>query len=211
MQTEVRLGYNPAFQCLQNFIQAWTQIESKLSEEPQKLEHEYNAQWIKMERRHKQEWARMALKEDCTFQEVFSMVSLAKSVKLLPWCFSTSTPIHHMDDELAATKQQSKTAPATADVTELEEPSAPGLSSSSTCSTETPPAIPLLPDLPLEGTPSMGCPFFESLAGSSQQNWGCFPSGSSSDLHEKKSLVDSQRWRLRVGTALHRVITTCLN
>ena len=57
-----------------------------------------------MERRHEQEWARMAWEGDCTFQEVFSMSSLADSVKLLPWCISTSIPHCHMDDTLVATK-----------------------------------------------------------------------------------------------------------
>ena len=46
-----------------------------------------------MERRHEKEWARMAWEGDHTFQEVFSMTSLAKSVKLLPWCISTGIPL----------------------------------------------------------------------------------------------------------------------
>ena len=92
VQTEVRLGNNPTLQHLQNFNQAQAELESKLSEKAQKLEHKYNAQQIKMERRHEQEWARMAQEGDCTLQEVFSMVSLAESVKLLPWCFSTGAP-----------------------------------------------------------------------------------------------------------------------
>ena len=41
-----------------------------------------------MERRHEQEWARMAQEGDHTFQEVSSMTSLPESVKLLPWCIS---------------------------------------------------------------------------------------------------------------------------
>ena len=60
MQMDVGSGYNPALQCLQSFNQAQAQLESKQSEEAQTLEYKYNAQWIKMERRHKQEQARMA-------------------------------------------------------------------------------------------------------------------------------------------------------
>ena len=70
-------------------------------------------------------------------------------LKLLPWCFFTGVPLCHMDDALVDAKQQSETTPATADATKPKKPSAPGLSSSPTCSTETPPStIPLLPDLP---------------------------------------------------------------
>ena len=57
-----------------------------------------------MERNHEQEWARMAQEGECTFQEIFSMASLAESVKLLPWCFSTGAPLYYMDDTLAVTK-----------------------------------------------------------------------------------------------------------
>ena len=57
-----------------------------------------------MERSHEQEWARIAQEGYYTFQEVFSMTSLAESVKLFPWCISTGIPLHHMDDAFAATE-----------------------------------------------------------------------------------------------------------
>ena len=104
IQMERKLGYNPALQHLQDFNQAIAQLESEQSEEAQKLDCKYNAWQIKMERRHEQEWARMANKGDTTFQEVFSMTSSAHSVKLLPWCISTSIPLHHMDDVFVDTK-----------------------------------------------------------------------------------------------------------
>ena len=53
-----------------------------------------------MERRHEQEQAGMAQEGDYTFQEVFLMTSLAGSVKLLPWCVSTGSPLCHMDEAL---------------------------------------------------------------------------------------------------------------
>ena len=81
---EEKSGYNPALQCIQEFNQARSQLESELSEEAQKLDHKYNTQEIKMERIHKQERARMGQEGDSTFQDVFSMTSLANSVKLLP-------------------------------------------------------------------------------------------------------------------------------
>ena len=94
-----KLGYNPALQCLQDFNQARARLKRDQSKEAQKLEHKYNAQQMKMERRHEQEWARMAWEGDYTFQEVFSMTS---SVKLLPWCISSGIPLGYMDDVLAA-------------------------------------------------------------------------------------------------------------
>ena len=104
IQMEGKSGYNPALQHPQTFNQARAKLESKHSEEAQKLHHKYNARQIKMERRHEQEWARMVQEGDYTFHKVFSMTSWAKSVKLLPWCISTGTPLCHMDDELVAAK-----------------------------------------------------------------------------------------------------------
>ena len=86
------------------------------------------------------------------FNSQFSQVCDVVAIVLFYWC-----PLCNMHDALAAAEQQSKTAPATADVTDPEELTASGFSSNPTCSPETPPpAIPLLPDLPFEGNPSMG-------------------------------------------------------
>ena len=60
IQMEGKSGYNPALQHLQEFNQARAQLESEQSEEAQKLDHKYNTQQIKMERRYEKEWARMA-------------------------------------------------------------------------------------------------------------------------------------------------------
>ena len=165
-----------------------------------------------MERKYEQEWARMTREGVHTFQEVFSMTGLAESIKLLPWCISTGIPLCHMGDALMATEQQGKTAPATADANGPEEPSAPGLSSSPACSLETlPPAIPFPPDLPFEGAPSVGCPFFESLAGPSQKMMVYSPSGPFSTFMARKNRFIPQKWRLGVNTSLHGPMTTCLN
>ena len=81
---------------------ARTQLESKLSKEAQKPDHKYDALQIKMERRHEQKQAWIAQDGDATFQEVFSMTSLADSVKSLPWCISSGILLCHMDDTLVA-------------------------------------------------------------------------------------------------------------
>ena len=54
----------------------------------------------------------MTQEGESTLQEVFSMTSLADSVKLLPWCISSDIPLHHLDDALVATKRQGKTIQA---------------------------------------------------------------------------------------------------
>ena len=117
-----------------------------------------------------------------------------------------------MDDMLAPAEQQGKTALAIVDVTELEEPSASWLSSSPTHSIKTPPpAIPLLLDLPFEGTPSMGHPFFESLAGPLQKKGTAPLAGHLAIVMARESGSIPQRWRIGAKKALHGVMTTCLN
>ena len=119
------------------------------------------------------------------FSQVCNVVSL---VLFYQW------PLCHMDDALTAAKWHSETAAGTVDTAKPEEPSAPGLSSNPTQSPKTPPAIPILPDLPFEGTPSMGCsilwvpcwPFLAKVELLSQwliwwsswkENPDCFPRG----------------------------------
>ena len=197
IQMEGRLGYNLDLQCLQDFNQAKACLESKQSKEAQKLEHKYNTQQMKMDRRHEQEWLRMAPEGNYTFQEIFLMTSLSNSVKLLPWCISSAVPLGYMDDMLVPAMQKDETAPATLGMPEPEEPPAPGLSSSPAHPTEIPPAIPLLLDLPFEGTPSMGCSFFKSLASPSQKKRDCSPSRSFSNHHGKRTQVDSPEVEVR--------------
>ena len=107
------------------------------------------------------------------------------------------------DDALAATKWQSETTPATVDAADQEELTVPGLLSDPTHSPKTPStAIPLLLDLPFEGTLSMGFSFFEFLASPSQEKWGHSPSG------RREPRLIPQKWRLGVNTALHGTMTT---
>ena len=134
-----------------------------------------------MEKRHEQEWARMANKGDATFQEVFSMTSLANSVKLLPWCNSSGIPFGYMDDALVATTWQGKAAPATTAMPKPEKPSAPGLSSNPAHSTE------------ILSTRSFfwGHPFFKSLASPLQKKRDHSTSRLFGDHHGKRTKVDS--------------------
>ena len=92
MQTEIRLGYNPVLQCLQNLNHS-SSVGDWAEQRGSKLECKYNAWQIKMERRHEQEWARMDWEGAFTYQEIFSMFSLADSVKLCPAAFLPVTPL----------------------------------------------------------------------------------------------------------------------
>ena len=209
VQMEGKLGYNPALQCLQDFNQARAQLESKQSEDAQKLDH--NAWHIKMKRRQEQEWARIDQEGDYTFQEVFSMISLANSIKFLPWCISTSVPLHHMDDTLVTTEQQGETTLANPGVLEPGEPSIPGLWSSPAHPTETPPVIPLLPDLPFEANPFVDAHSFSPLQAPHRKKGTTLLAGHSAIIMAREPRSIPQRWRLGMNTSLHRAMTTCLS
>ena len=87
------------------------------------------------------------------------MTSLADSIKLLPWCISSSIPCNYMGDALVTAMQQGENVPATTAVPKPEESTALGPSSSPAHLTENPPPIiPLLPDFPFVGTPPGGAP-----------------------------------------------------
>ena len=134
---------------------------------------------------------------DATFQEVFSQVSLADSIKLLPFCVSSSVPLCYMSRALATTTQQDKDVPATTTASQPEGSLAPG-----------PQAVQLIdPELhhfqylPYQISPCrhspLGHPFAEFLAIPTQkkQDW---PSSSSlSDHCNKKTHIDSQEVEAR--------------
>ena len=118
--------------------------------------------------KHEQKGAKMAQEGNASFQEVFTMASMAESVKLLPWCVSSVAP-------------------------RPQEPPALGPSSSPGHLSETPPAvIPLLPDLLFMGTSPVLCLFAEFLAIYTQKKWGHSSSSSLDHHHGKRTYVDSQ-------------------
>ena len=192
IQMEEELGYNPALQWLQDFNQARAQLECKLGEQAQKLAHKYDDPQIKVMRKHKQKWARMAQEGNATFQEVFPMTSLADSIKLIPWCISSTIPFSYMGNTLATTVWQGKNAPSTTAAHELEESTALRPTSSVAHLTKTLPVISLLSDLPFVATPPVGHPFAEFLAISTQKKWDCSPSSSLGNHCGKRTLVSPQ-------------------
>ena len=180
------LGYNPALQRLQDYNQAQTQLECELSEQAQKLAQKYDDCQIKMAKKHEWKQAKMVQESHTAFQEVFAMASLMESIKLPPWCLSSVVPSQYIGEVLATTTLWGKNTPATTAASEPMKPTTLGPSSSPAHCSESPlPIIPLLPDLPLIGTPPVGCPFAEFLANSTQKKWD-HSSSSSLDLHCSK-------------------------
>ena len=79
-----------------------------------------------------------------------------------------------------------------------EEPSVSELLSSPAHSTEIPSAIPLLLDLPFEGTHSLGHSFSESLVSCSQEKTDHSLSGSFGECHGKRTQVNSPEVRVKI-------------
>ena len=122
--------------------------------------------------------------DSCHLQEVFSQVGLEDSIKLLPWCVSSTVPLHYMSEMMATAMQQDEDVPA---ASEPEGWPAPGPSCIQLIHLE----LHHFQYLPYQISP-LGCPFAEFLAVSTQKKWDC-PSGSSLDNHcNKRTHVDSQ-------------------
>ena len=110
-------------------------------------------------KKHEWKWVRMAQKGHTTFQEVFAMVRLMESIQLLTWCVSSAVPLQYINEALATAMWMGKMCPTTTAAPEPERSPTLGPSDSPAHLSETPPSIiPLLPDLPLMGTPLVGCP-----------------------------------------------------
>ena len=133
----------------------------------------------------------MAQEGDSTFPEVFSMTSLANSVKFLPWCISFSIPLAiwmmcwwllcnrvKLPQPLQLHPSHRNHLLWGSQAVQLTQLKLLLLSY-------------LLPDIPFEDTPSMWCPFFESLASPLQKKWSHSPSGLFSNCHSKRTQVDS--------------------
>ena len=109
----------------------------------------------------------MIKQADATFQEVFSQVILADSIKLLPWCISVAVLLCYMNRMMATALQEDENVTA---ASEPEGSLAPGPSSSPVHPPGTPPLpVPSLPDISFIGTPSVGHSFAEFLAISIQK------------------------------------------
>ena len=108
----------------------------------------------------------MIEQRDTTFQVAFSQVSLADSIKPLPWCISMAVPLHYVSGMKATSMQQDEDVPA---ASEHEALPAPGPSRSPVHPPGTPP-LPVPPhQTPLVGTSLVGYPLAEFPAISTQK------------------------------------------
>ena len=103
-----------------------------------------------------------------------------------------------MRDALATAMKQGKDMPATTTVPEPEGSPALGPSDSPAFPTGTPPLpVSCLPDIPFVGTPPVGNPFAEFIAGPTQKKGDHSSSSSSSNHCDKRTHVDSQEIKAR--------------
>ena len=134
---------------------------------------------------------------DATLQEVLSQVSSIEAIKVLPWCVSMAVPLHyigkaatmaiHQDEGISIASEPCPTVPEPEPHSSL----APGPSG-----VLTPPSVmsPLpvfsIPDIPLDGTPLLGC----SSAGLTippKGKWDHTPSDSPDHPHIKRTHITS--------------------
>ena len=105
----------------------------------------------------------MAKEVNATFHEVFSDISLADLVRLIPWYIYTTAshdviPVHHLGKALATAMQPGVDGPAVTLAPGSEDPQvlAPMSSPAHDSETAPPPILPLS-DVPSIGTPPVGC------------------------------------------------------
>ena len=117
------------------------------------------------------------------------MTSLVDSVKLLPWCISSSVLLHYMDDALAPTPRQGGDSPAV-----QEKPPNPRPPSSPACLMETPPPIVLLLlNITSVGTPPWGTHFSSPLLALHRKNGTILPVAASAIIRVRGPASIPQR------------------
>ena len=154
----------------------------------------------------------MVRQTDATFQEVFFQVSLADSIKLLPWCIFSPVPplLHEWNDGHCL--QQDEDVPTTTTTSEPEGSLASGHSSSPAHQPGTPPLqVPPLPDILFVGTLLVGYPCADFLAISTQKSETTLPVVHLTIITTRRPALTSKRSKLGVNTALPRVMRACLN
>ena len=199
--------------------QAFTQPSSfyKMSIKPElswsvSWPERYDDRQIKLARMHERQQAWMVEEADATFQEVFSQVRLTDLIKLLPWCISSTVPLHYISRSLATTAQQDEDIPATTTVSDPEGSLALGPSSSPACPTGTLPLpVPPLRNIPFVGTPPVRHHLLSSLPAPHRKSRTTLPAAHMAIIMTSGPMLTPQRLRLGVNTALHRVTRTCLN
>ena len=134
---------------------------------------------------------------DATLQEVLSQVSSMEAVKLLPWCVSMVVPLCYISEAATmAIHQDEGISIASEPCTAASEPEPHGslVPCPSGVSTSPPATSPLpvfsIPDIPLDGTPLLGCSF-AGLTIPPKGKWDHTPSDSPNHLHVKRTHITS--------------------
>ena len=137
---------------------------------------------------------------NATFQEVFSRAGLMKAIKLLPWCLSAVVPFCYIRGEVSIATQQDKGIPTVSEpFPTASEPEPHGLPVPGPSRGLMPPPgtsplpVSSLPDMPLSGTPLVGCPFSNLLAILSQGKWDHSPNGSLDPHYTKRIHITSSK------------------
>ena len=164
-----------------------------------------------MERRHEQEWARMAWEGDHTFQEVFSMTSLGRSVKLLPGAFLLVSPLPY-GWHIGGHPVTGWNHPATPDVTKLRNHLLQG-SQAVLLAYE---KLYLLPYLfywifLLRASLPLGAHSLSPLLALCRRKGTALLADHLALIIAREPGLIPQRWRLGVNTALHGAMTRHLN
>ena len=159
-----------------------------------------------MTMKHEDQWARMAKEVDATFwEEVFSETRLTDSVRLPPWCISTTAipgaiSICYMSEALATTVQWRADAPVAATAPELKGPQAPASMSSPAHHTEIPP-LPILPmsDIPVIGTPPVGYSLVGFIVNPLHKKWDHSSNGAPSEWLDKRTHAETAEANVSSG------------
>ena len=145
----------------------------------------------------------------CHFHEVFSQAGSTNLIKLLPWCFSSTVPLHYTSEALATTAQQEEDIPATIAVPKLECSQALGPSDSPAYVTGTLPLpVPPLPDISFVGISPIGHPFAHFMPAPHRKGRTTLPVAHLAIIMTRGPVLTPKRLRLGVKTALHRARRT---
>ena len=141
-----------------------------------------------------------------------SQLSSANLIKLLPWCVSSTVPLHYMRDVLPTTTHYEEHIPSTITVPKPDSSPALGPSDSPACPTGTLP----LPVPPYQLSLLLALPLWDthllsSLPVPPRKSGTALPVVHSAIIMTRGPMLTPKILRLGVNTALHMVMKTCPN
>ena len=147
----------------------------------------------------------MAEEVDATFHKVFSDISSANLVRLIPWCISTTTnhdviPIHHLSEALTTTRQPGVDASVVTPVpgSEGSQALAPTRSPVHHSETPPPPILPLL-DVPYISILPVGHSLVRFLINPQHEKLDHSPKGAPDDQPGKRAHAETTEAKASSG------------